>query len=70
MPSGDKGYVIKDTICTFHHSSASNCTHLMFNGGAIFPAKEGVEYFYKHLTHLGDKDGKPRTNTKTKSNKR
>lgn len=47
--TGDVGYVLKELIFTFHPNSADGSTHVMSNAGAIFPAKEEVEYFIKHL---------------------
>ncbi len=69
--TGDVGYVIKENIGTFHHSKADNCTHIMLTGGAIFPAKESLEYFFKHIEGTGEKKhGRIRTNTKPKNDKR
>lgn len=42
-------YVIKMLIAGYYYSPANKCTHVVMNGGAVFPAQESVETITQRL---------------------
>jgi len=41
--------IVADTVCAFYYNRASLSTHVMVNGGGMFPVKESVEQIKEKL---------------------
>lgn len=42
--------IVAATVCAFYRHAASGTTHIMVNGGGMFPVVETVEVIQKKLT--------------------
>lgn len=57
-------YVIKMLIAGYYFSPANRCTHVVMNGGAVFPAQESVETITQRLGANVPAEAKPKTKGK------